>query len=108
MAHLCFPAKAGTQRSRAQTGNLDPGLHRGTEVAALLRRGSRVLLGGLLGAEDVASVGPGGHRLPGAGGAQAAVADIVEGGLVRIGASLGGAGGIEIMLCGHKGFLFPP
>src|SRR5687768_937779 len=62
-------------------------------------RGRRVLLGGLLGAEDVASVGAGSHRFPGARGAQAAVADIVERGLVGVGASLGGAGGIEIMLC---------
>ena len=64
-----------------------------------LRRGRRVLLGRLLGAEDVASVGPCGHRFPGAGGAQATVADIVEGGLVGVGARLGGAGGVEIMLC---------
>ena len=74
---------------------------RRNDVSATLFRvgGGGVLLGGLLGAEDVASVGSGGHRLPGAGGAQAAVTDIVERGLVGVGASLGGAGGIEIMLC---------
>ena len=43
-----------------------------------------------------------------AGGAQAAVADIVEGGLVGVGAGLGGAGGIEVMLCGHRRFLSSP
>src|SRR4051812_27441129 len=43
--------------------------HRNDEKSALFRGRDRrrVLLGGLLGAEDVAPMGAGGHRLPGAG-----------------------------------------
>src|SRR5688500_8977673 len=60
--------------------------------------GGGFLLGGLLGAEGVAAMGARGHRFPRDGGPQAAVADIVEGGVVGVGASLGGAGCVEIVL----------
>jgi hypothetical protein len=43
-------------------------------------------------------MGAGGHRLPGGGGAKAAVADIVEGRAVGVGTRFGGAGGVEIVL----------
>src|SRR3954469_24430063 len=66
----------------------------------LLGRRGRILLSGLLGAEDVAAVSPGRHRLPGAGGAQAAFADIVERRLFGVGPGFGGSGGIEIVLGG--------
>lgn len=72
----------------------------------LLGPGRRVLLGRLLGSEDVAAMGSGGHRLPGAGGAEAALADVVESRLVGVGASLGRSGGVEIVLGGHRVFLF--
>jgi hypothetical protein len=79
-----------------------PAFRRGIFMASLFRgeRGSG-LFGFLLGAEGVAAVGAGSHRLPGGGGPKAAVADVVERGGVSVGASLEGAGAVEIVLTGH-------
>src|SRR4051812_20024373 len=82
----------------------------GGNSGRLHRRRCGFFLGGLLGAEGVAAVGAGGHRLPGGGGAQAAVADVVERRRVGIGMRFGGAGHVEIVLGRHSGVssLSPP
>jgi hypothetical protein len=70
-------------------------------VLALRLRGL-ALLRFLLGAEIVAAVGARGHRIPGGGGTQAAIANIVESRGIGVGAGFARAGNIEIVLDRHS------
>jgi uncharacterized protein (TIGR02246 family) len=56
-----------------------------------------------LGAVGVAALGSRGHRIPGGGGAKAAVLDVGQGRRLGVGAGLAGAGAVEIELAGHGG-----